>query len=205
MLNLDPSRTLIGYIVRHGEITQPNVWDGWGDFQLSDTGRESAEKAAQWLSFEKIGRVVSSDIPRAAETAQCIMDTCNVACPFVTYDPNLRPRMVADYTGKEKTPERVEEFKKYIENPDLVIPGGESGTQLNLRVQVIYQYLATPYAALPTVMTMHNSVIKALLGIDEVGEIVDPGGIVAAYMDEKGNIEFEVAMGAAAPTSSEVS
>jgi broad specificity phosphatase PhoE len=205
MLNLDPSREIIGYLVRHGELKKMNIWDGWGDFDLSETGRESAEKAAQWLSFEKIGRVISSDIPRAVETAQCIMDTCDVACPFMSCDPNLRPRMVADFTGKEKTPERVAEFKKYIEDPDLVIPGGESGTQLNQRVQVIYQYLATPYKALPTVCAIHNSVIKSLLGIDEVGEIVDPGGIIAVYMDEKGAISFEVVMGAAAPTSSEVS
>ena len=205
-LNLDPSRELVGYLVRHGELTiGSNKWDGWGNYTLSAEGQESADKAGQWLSFEKIGRVISSDIPRAVETAQAIMNACDVACPFLACDPNLRPRMVADFTGKEKTPERVAEFKKYIENPDLVIPGGESGTQLNQRVQVIYQYLATPYDAKPTVLAIHNSVIKSLLNIDEVGEIVDPGGIIAAYMNEKGCIEFEVVLGAAKPTSSEVS
>jgi broad specificity phosphatase PhoE len=205
MLNLDPSREIIGYLVRHGELKKMNIWDGWGDFDLSETGRESAEKAAQWLSFEKIGRVISSDIPRAIETAQAIMDACNVACPFLACDPNLRPRMVADFTGKEKTPARVAEFKKYIENPDLVIPGGESGTQLNQRIQVIFQYLAAPYEALPTVVSTHNSVIKSLLGVEEVGEVVEPGGIIAVYLDEKGNISFEVVLGAVTTNSSEVS
>ena len=197
MLNLDPSRELLGFLVRHGELTiGAQRWDGWGSFELSEEGRQSAEKAAQWLSFNQIGRVISSDLPRTIETAQCIMDCCDVSCPFMMTDPNLRPRMVASFTGQEKTPERLAEFQKYIDNPDLVIPGGESGTQLNQRIQVIPQYLASPYNARPTVLVMHNSVIKSLLGIDSVKHAVAPGGIIAVYLTAAGEFEFEVVLGA---------
>ena len=126
MINLDPSRCLIGFLVRHGELTDMSRWDGWADYDLNEDGRQQAEAAARWLSFEKIGRVVSSDVPRTIHTAEYLMDTGAVECPFMACDPNLRPWMVADFTGKEKTPERLAAFEKYLDNPDLVIPDGES-------------------------------------------------------------------------------
>jgi len=196
MLNMDPSRETVAYMVRHGELHDMSVWDGWSDMDLSAEGCQQAEKAALWLSFERIGRVVSSDVPRAAHTAQYLMDTGCVVCPYITFEPNLRPRMVAGFTGLEKTPARVAEFKKYIDDPSLVIPGGESGNQLEQRIQVIWQYVMTPYDAKPTAFFMHNSVMKALMGLEDVKEIVEPGGIVAILMDEKGALSFEVVLGA---------
>lgn len=196
---MDPTKQRIGYLVRHGELKNMHIWDGWGDFELSDAGRQQADKAAQWLSFEKIGRVISSDVPRTMQTAQYLMDTGCVVCPFLSSDPNLRPWNVSEFTGKEKTPERVEKFKRYIKDPTLVIPGGESREQLNLRIQVIFQYLQTPFDAKPTVFFIHNSVIKSLMGIDDIADAVAPGGIIAVDMDEKGEIFFSVVLGAVAP------
>ena len=200
MLNMDPSHQLVAYLVRHGELTSMRVWDSWSDMNLSETGREQAEKAAQWLSFEKIGRVISSDLPRTMNTAQYLMDTGCVSCPFMACDPNLRPWFLADeFTGKEKTPERLASFKKYVDDPSLVIPGGESRDQLKLRIQVIFQYIATPYDAKPTAFFLHNSVIKCLMGLDDVKEACSPGGIIQVLMDEKGEMSFEVVLGEVAP------
>lgn len=197
MFNMDPTRECVGYLIRHGELTSMSVWDSWTDMNLSKEGCEQAEKAAQWLSFEKIGRVVSSDLPRTMKTAQYLMDTGCVVCPFMACDPNLRPWMVGIFTGKEKTPERVREFEQYLVHPERVIPGGESRDQLNQRIQVIWQYIASPYDAKPTALFIHNSVIKSLMGLDDVKEAVEPGGIIAVLMDEKGEISFEVVLGAA--------
>lgn len=199
MLNMDPSRELIGYLVRHGALNNMSVWDGWSDMGLSEEGEQQAEKVAQWLSFDRIGRVISSDVPRTIQTAQRIMDSCDVACPFMMTDPNLRPRMVAAFTGLEKTPARMAEFKQYIDNPDLEIPDGESGNQLNWRIQVVWTYLATPYKALPSVIVIHNSVIKSLLGMDSVKHAVAPGGLIAVYMTPDGLFDFEVVLGAVTP------
>lgn len=195
MFTMDPSRQLVGWMIRHGELKNMNIWDGWGEYTLSEEGRQQTEAAARWLSFEKIGRVISSDLPRATNTAQYLMDSGAVECPFLSCDPNLRPRKVGAFTGKEKTPERLAEFKKYIDDLTLIIPDGESGNQLQERVQVIFQYLATPYKALPTAIFIHNSVIKAVMGIPTVREACSPGGVVACLMDEKGEFSFEVVLG----------
>ena len=148
------------------------VWDSWGDLDLSEEGCEQARRTAQWLSFERIGRIVSSDVPRTMHTAQYLMDTGAVLCPYMACDSNLRPWYVSDYTGKEKTPERIASFKKYIDDPDLVIPGGESRNQLHERVQVIWQYMQAPYKGLPTACFIHNSVIKSLMGLDDIKDAV---------------------------------
>ena len=195
-LNLDPSRVLIGWLVRHGELKNMRIWDGWGDFDLSPEGHKQAEKAAQYLSYERIGRVISSDVPRTLHTAEYIMNECDIACPFLYTDPNIRPWMVADFTGKEKTPALVAEFQKYIANPKLVIPGGESRELLNQRVLVVPGYLASPYDGKPTVVVLHNSVIKSLMGLDDIKEAVDPGGIIAVYSNAQGECEFQVVLGA---------
>jgi len=195
MINVNPERQLVGYLVRHGELRIKDKWDGWGSFVLSEEGRASMEKTAQWLSFHNIGRIVSSDLPRAVQSAEILMANCCVACPYIHFDPNLRSWAIGWFTGKEKTPERKEEFRKYMKSPDLPIPEGESHNQLEQRVQVIDQYLASPYEALPTVLLLHNSSIKARMGIDYPGDVVDPGGVIAIYLNEKGEFEFEVALG----------
>lgn len=199
MFNLDPAHQCIGYLVRHGELKNMHIWDGWGDYELSEKGREQAEAAARWLSYERIGRVISSDVPRTMQTAQYLMDTGAVSCPFMGTDPNLRPWMVAGFTGKEKTPERIAEFEQYVKNPARPIPDGESRNQLHDRVQVVFQYLATPYNCLPTAVFIHNSVIKSLMCLDDIRDAVAPGGIVGVYMDEKGTMSFEVLLGAVEP------
>ena len=191
----DPSRTLLGYLIRHGEITAGNKWDGWGMYDLTPDGILSAERAGQWLAFERIGRIIASDVPRTIHTADIISQECSPVCVMVAHDPNLRPLMVADFTGQEKTPARLAEFQKYLDDPTLVSPGGESQDQLNLRVQVISVYLTTPYCSLPSVIVCHNSVIKAYMGIPKIREAVAPGGIIAVYMNDKGELEFEVKLG----------
>jgi broad specificity phosphatase PhoE len=195
MFDFDPNKQLVAYLVRHGELVNMRCWDGWGSFELSLEGHRQAEQAAQWLSFDHIGRIISSDVPRTLQTAQYLMNTGTVLCPFMGTDPNLRPWNVGIFTGKEKTPERVAEFSKYCEDPTLVVPEGESRQQFNDRVQVIYQYAMVPYKGLPTVFFVHNSVIKSLMGIDDIKDACSPGGVVGMFMDECGKIFFEILLG----------
>lgn len=195
-VNTDPNRELVGFLVRHGELNIGNQWDGWGFYDLSPEGLRSAEHIGQWLSFEKIGRIISSDLPRTIQTAEIIMNSCNVACPYLATDPNLRAWAIGNFTGKEKNAKNLKEFQFYRDNIDTPIPDGESYQQLCDRVQVVYQYLGTPYNALPTVLVVHNSVLKALLNLDEAGEVVMPGGIVAVFMNEKGECVFDAVLGA---------
>lgn len=195
-ITMTPARCLMGWLVRHGNLTIENKWDGWGAYDLSPEGIEHANKAGQWLSYEgPVGRIIASDVPRAMHTADIIMGYVQPASVYLTTDPNLRPLMVAGFTGKEKTPENVAAFKYYIDNIDAVIPDGESVRQHMQRVQIIATYLCSPYKGLPTIICCHNSTIKDFIGKPQIREAVSPGGVVAVYMTETGELEFEVVLG----------
>lgn len=198
MINLDPSKECLGFLVRHGELNVGNRWDGWGNFVLSAEGRNSAEAAARWLSFERIGRVIASDLPRTIQTADILLNNIDAACSFLATDPNLRAWALGEFSGKEKTPERKERLQYYRDHPNEMIPEGESWNQLHERVKVIFQYLCTPYNALPTVIVTHNSVLKALMDLDEKGDLIEPGGIMAVFLTEKGEFDFQPVLGATA-------
>lgn len=195
-LNYDPAHQTIGYIVRHGELNIDSRWDGWGRYVLSPEGRQAAERAGQWLCYEKIGRIIASDLPRTYQTAEIIMGMTHVACPYLATDPNLRSWNIGEFTGKEKTPERRAQLQHYRDNPNEIVPGGESWNSLFQRVQVAFQYLCTPYDGKITVLVSHNSVLKALIGLDERGDIIEDGGIVRVDMDEKGDLQFVAVLGA---------
>lgn len=197
-IKMDPTKELCGYLVRHGELRiSEDKWDGWGPYRLSEKGRESAEKAGQWLSMDRIGRIVSSDLPRALETAEIIQSCVNCACPQITTEPGIRAMAIGDFTGKDKTDERKKLFKWYRNHPDIPIPGGQSVNDHKAQVKVAFQYLATPYCALPTVIVTHNSVLKSLMGIDMRGDVVFPGGIIGVFMTESGGFEFDILLGEA--------
>jgi 2,3-bisphosphoglycerate-dependent phosphoglycerate mutase len=193
--NLIPERILCGWLVRHGELSVKNKWDGWGEYNLSPEGIQSAEQAGHWLSFDHIGRIIASDMPRTIHTAEIIMNCCNIECPFLSTDPNLRPLNVGSFTGQEKTPERMKQFEWYKEHPDQPFPEGESVDQFRLRIQdCVPVYFASPYEGLPTLIVTHSSLIREIMGMPDQ-EVIAPGGIVAVYFTADGKFEYDVVMG----------
>lgn len=200
----------VAYIVRHGEteLNASNCFRGWENPSLNESGLMAAEQIANFFSYERIGRVVSSDLDRAMQTAEAIMTTGTVSSPYLSADFNLRPWCIADFAGREKTPALQKKLDYYIQRPDLKIPDGESLDDFRNRQGVLFQYIATPYDGLPTVIVTHTSNLTHLAemvdqdnGIDpsrdpEVHDIVEPGGIVAIYMDAYGKMKLQPRLGA---------
>lgn len=198
------------YIVRHGEteLNAQNCFRGWENPPLNESGLAAAEQIANFFSYERIGRVVSSDLDRATQTAGYIVSSGSVLVQYVSPDFNLRPWGIAAFAGKEKTPEMQKKLDRYIQHPDLKIPDGESLSDFQNRQEVLLHYIATPYEGLPTVIVTHTSNLTYLAekvdrenGLDpsrdpEVHDIVEPGGIVAVYMDTQGRMKLEPRLGA---------
>ena len=65
------------HLVRHGEVENPDdvVYAGISGFHLSDRGRAQAAEVANRLGDLEIGRILSSPLERATETAAAIAAT----------------------------------------------------------------------------------------------------------------------------------
>ena len=77
------------YLIRHGE-TQANkagILQGQLDVPLSESGRRQARAVAEALSGVRLDAVYSSDLSRARETAEAIVE--GRTCPLVL-DRRLR-------------------------------------------------------------------------------------------------------------------
>jgi broad specificity phosphatase PhoE len=201
----NPWQAPIGYVVRHGETeaNASNCFRGWENWPLNEEGQRACEAIANFFSYEQIGLVVSSDLDRAMETAQAVQNSGSVACPYLSPDFNLRPWNIAGFAGQEKTEKNQRRLQRYIDNPDERIPDGESLNEFRGR-DMVSQYLGSPYNGLPTVIVTHTSNLTHLAsqvdeseeGMPEAHDIVEPGGIVAVYMDEQGKLKLVPRMGA---------
>jgi broad specificity phosphatase PhoE len=85
-------------VVRHGQTACniENVWHGWDDCELTQTGLAQADAVADRLADEEIDAVYSSDSRRAFQTAQAIASRHGLT-PMV--DPALRERNAGEYEG----------------------------------------------------------------------------------------------------------
>ena len=100
-------------MIRHGEtafnrdrVMQP------ADTPLSDRGEEQALRLAQRLSKEGITRILASDLPRAAMTAQALSDEIGVGIEF---EPLLRERNFGRLRGQRFTDLEAQDIDPFAE------------------------------------------------------------------------------------------
>lgn len=151
-------------LVRHGE-TQWNKegrYQGQHDIPLSKTGQQQAKQLAQFFSSWSLDAVYASDLTRAADTASAIAQVHQL--PVIT-DPRLREYAFGVWEGLT----RAEIKHKYPElyygrrtNIDILIPGGETGSQVQARA---FQWLleAADQEHETVLAVSHGGTIRALL------------------------------------------
>jgi broad specificity phosphatase PhoE len=118
------------YLVRHGSTdmnaeggkNSADTIRGWSDVPLNDKGRQEVQATADELKSHGITAIVSSDLDRAKETAQIIGRSVGVEPSF---SHKLRPWDLGEFTGKPAA-ESAPALREYSQNPDKVVPGGES-------------------------------------------------------------------------------
>ena len=86
-------------LVRHGK-DDDGYRGGWSRNDLTPEGRRQAKQLAEYLkensSQYRIGKIISSDLPRAMSTAQFIADALNLP---VQAEPQLREMNNGDLAG----------------------------------------------------------------------------------------------------------
>lgn len=117
------------YLVRHGQtdMNKRNMFYGWTDADINETGIQQAEQLRQYFRQIPINAIYSSDLRRAAHTAEIIASGKDMT---VRYDSAFRELYYGDW--ENQTTEYIEKnFKEELRGwvtdwKGLAMPNGES-------------------------------------------------------------------------------
>ncbi|WP_415157855.1 2,3-bisphosphoglycerate-dependent phosphoglycerate mutase [Parafilimonas sp.] len=149
-------------LLRHGQslYNLENRFTGCRNVELTETGRNEAEGAAKQLKAEKIDIAFTSQLKRAQQTLQIILDDCGLQDIPVIKNAALNERRYGDLEGLNKAEAAqkygVEQVHIWRRSFDVAPPGGESLKDTYKR--------AVPYfkkAILPELLTGKNVLIVA--------------------------------------------
>lgn len=154
------------WLVRHGE-TAWNVegrMQGHTDVALTERGRAQAHALAQRLRATPPGRIVSSDLSRALETANFVGAACSV---MPCADRRLREQDLGTWSGRtfpeveDDDPELARRFRGY--DPEARPPGGETRAELANRVWTAFEAHTLAGSSGPLLVVSHGGAIQTLI------------------------------------------
>ena len=158
-----PTRFLL---LRHGqtELSGERRYSGRGDVDLTSVGQQQAKAAAARLSAMDFTAVVSSPLRRAVQTAEAIGRPVEVHDGLVETDFGAWERL----TFLEAAARDPELHTRWLGDPSVAPPGGESFDSVLARVTAARDDLVQRYAGETIVVVSHVTPIKSLLrlGLD---------------------------------------
>jgi 2,3-bisphosphoglycerate-dependent phosphoglycerate mutase len=152
------------YAVRHGETEWNSVEKQQGHLNspLTENGIRQAQLLADGLAKKNIDILFSSDLGRALQTAEIIAKRLSLD---IYTDSRLRERhlgIMQSLTRKEFEERYPAEALKFNSNdPDYVLPGGESSRQLFNRCIECAEEIAGNNAGKNVLMVGHGGVLKS--------------------------------------------
>ena len=185
-MNLWNDNVLV-FLVRHGDtiLNDQNKFRGPKNVPLNAAGYRDANKLAALFEPIDLAAIFTSPKMRAFDTAKIIAERKGME-PM----PNvgLMPWDIGDFGGKEKTAENVEAIQRYICDPSLPMPHGESLDHFRGRIHplVMNGIRLAEKVGKPIIIVGHSSVIheaSALIAGDHMACKVKPGGVVAIYAE----------------------
>ena len=155
-------------LIRHGQ-TEWNVggrYQGQSDVALTEEGREQARLLAEHFPVADLHRIYSSDLKRAAETAEIIAGRFGLP---VTKDKVFRELSFGDWEGltyKEIVARWPDAMANFLRHPDkLNIPHGETFQEVQQRaMRGLQAIMEDPANADKTVaIVAHGAILRTIL------------------------------------------
>jgi alpha-ribazole phosphatase len=149
--------------IRHAETEMAGRYCGHSDPDLSAQGRTQVVRLSHLLAEETLDTVYSSDLHRAARTAEAIAAGRNI--PQVLR-PALREIYFGDWEGlsweevEQSDPEYAQKWMKSY--PNLPAPSGESFEDFERRVLAEVNYLVDRSPG-PIAVVTHGGVLRVAL------------------------------------------
>jgi len=162
-------------LARHGE-TEFNVsgrWQGQGNSPLTERGWAQARELGRALAEEPIAAVYSSDLGRAAQTAQEVAVLQGLEVDQVR---QLREFDVGGWTGKSGAEIEVEypgARQAWADAPaGMRLPGGETLLEAQTRALAFFAERMPAHAGQTVVVVSHGGIGQTIL-VNAIGGTVD--------------------------------
>jgi 2,3-bisphosphoglycerate-dependent phosphoglycerate mutase len=158
-----PTTTLM--IIRHGETewNRDLRFQGHGDSPLTEIGRTQAQALGRRLAGAAIDRLICSDLGRARETAGYLAAATGLD---MDTDARLRERHYGPFEGltlaeiKAKHPDIYARFR--TDDPDFVLPGGESHRQHYQRNVAFLKAFVNSHPGTTAALVAHGGVLDSV-------------------------------------------
>ena len=149
------------YLVRHGQSlhNQEQRIAGQLDSQLTELGFEDARSVARAIGPVSFDVIYCSDLLRARQTAEAIIETLQLNCP-IHFSSALRELDYGEFT--EKSVEETFRFMNYKQEQQLRYPTGESFQDLEVRVGRFVRQLLEESAGRRILVTAHAGSIRLM-------------------------------------------
>lgn len=177
-------------LLRHGqtELSVARRFSGLGDPPLTELGRRQAQAAAQALADQPIEAVISSPLRRARDTAQAVADRLGRSA---VVDQAWRETDFGAFEGLSFTEVRQRypaELDRWLADPAVPPPGGESFAQVTERVQDAYQGLVAQAMGATVLVVSHVTPMKVVARL-----VLDaPAALFALHLDLAASCEVHV-------------
>lgn len=182
---LDDSCVVV-YVARHGQtfLNAASKFRGNKNPDIDKTGIAQAHTLAKLFENIDVCAIVCSDKLRATHTAEIIAAKKGMG---VHATPSLRALDVGQFSGLDRNKENTDALEGYIQNPEVLIPGGESLANFQRRIRPCIDE-AVQYAeeaGKPVLIIGHSSIVhevSSFLHNNHKQGLVEPGGVVALYV-----------------------
>jgi glucosyl-3-phosphoglycerate phosphatase len=155
-------------LLRHGRTAHnaDGVIQGQLDIPLDDAGRRQAQAVAAVLAGSTPAVLLSSDLARAAATAECVTDTTGVGCRL---DARLRELDLGGWQGLTSEQARArfpQEWADWRAGRDVPRGGGETYAAAGKRAAVcVREHLGEVPAGGTLLAVTHGGTARAALGV----------------------------------------
>jgi 2,3-bisphosphoglycerate-dependent phosphoglycerate mutase len=149
------------YMVRHGQSwhNQQDRIAGQHDSGLTELGFEDAQNVARVIGRSDFEMIYCSDLLRACQTADTIIQTLRLNCPM-RLSSLLRELDYGDFT--ERSVEETFAFLNYKWVQQQAYPGGESFQDLQRRIQQFICQLLAESAGQRILVIAHAGSIRLM-------------------------------------------
>jgi len=152
------------HLARHGETdwNRELRWQGHSDVPLNERGREQARALAASVAGTSFAALYSSDLRRAAETAEIVAERLQLRVRVL---PGLRELDIGSWAGftlaelKARVPDAVARWQR---DGEQAWDGGESHEAMAARVLEAIRSIAIQHGDQQVLVVSHGGPIRAL-------------------------------------------